>query len=1034
MASDPDRVQNVFQRMLEIPLAERSVALDEACNRDDKLRQQVEAMLAAHSQQAREQPPTRESDPGSSIAATLDSERPSGMVDPSEEFTQNVSATQDSEPGPGATADFCHDSVSGAVIAGRYTLQAKIGEGGMGEVWVAKQTTPVQRKVALKLIKKGMDSKSVLQRFEQERQALAMMDHPNIARVLDGGITPSGQPFFVMELVKGKPLTQFCDEAKLTTGQRLELFVPICQAVQHAHQKGIVHRDLKPANILVTSIDSRPVAKVIDFGVAKATAGKLTDVSMSTQFGAVVGTLEYMSPEQAGYSCSDVDTRADIYSLGVVLYELLTGLRPIDASRLRKAGLAEMIRLIQEEEPSKPSTRLSTDAALPSLAAVRGADPRRLTSMLRGELDWVVMKCLEKTRERRYETANALSRDIQRFLVDEPVEARPASASYRIQKFLQRNRGSVLAASLVAISLIVGLAGTVWGLVQARRQEGLARQEATAAESARASEFQQRQIAEQANGLAFDALNAFTSELMSNVLGGKQELTTTETSILESAQQQWQVFADSKGDSVQSRVIRAAGAQNLGVIQLKLGLLEEAEASERQALAIRAALAQEFPKNVQYQESWASRLQQLGGLLRGSGQRAEAEQNFKQAEKIYATLSANNPSQGDLARSWSETCISVANVERDFGNWSESRSYYLKALGIQQKLTEKFPRQPNYWDSLARSNWGLAYLSKRLGEYDEASGYYLRAISVYEDLAGKAPEAILYRQALGSLRREYGVSLGDRGQDEAAAEQLRLALPYQQAIVSEFPSMPEYRLDLARTQRDYAKILGYLDQTSLAEAEFGSALEQFKLVTDQQPTNLLYQREFGMTYTLLANLHYDDNQLEKALAAYNLAAPILTQVYVQNQNVVLARNALCQMHEYRADTLDRLERHRDALVDRNKVLQFCGEEKRTIHRYQQVDTRLRAGEVEAAVAELEILSQLENDNQNHWFQFAKLYAIAGGELPERQAELQSKSLQLLNKAIGLGFDDLERLRSESDLDSLRELPGFKAVLAELESC
>ncbi len=338
----------------------------------------------------------------------------------------------------------------------------------MGEVWVAKQSEPVKRKVALKLIKTGMDSRAVLQRFEQERQALAMMDHPNIAKVLDAGLTPNGQPFFAMELVNGLPLNKFCDELKLTPKDRLELFVPICQAVQHAHQKGIVHRDLKPANILITMIDARPVPKVIDFGVAKATAGKLTDESLSTQFGAIVGTLEYMSPEQAGFTGEDIDTRADIYSLGVILYELLTGLRPIDAARLKKAALTEMIRIIREEEPSKPSTRLSTDASLPSLAAMRQTDPRKLMTMLRGELDWVVMKCLEKNRERRYETANALARDIQRYLADEAVEARPPSATYRFQKFVKRHKGQVIAASLVLLVLLGGIAGTTLGLFRAQ--------------------------------------------------------------------------------------------------------------------------------------------------------------------------------------------------------------------------------------------------------------------------------------------------------------------------------------------------------------------------------------------------------------------------------------------------------------------------------------------------------------------------------------------------------------------------------------
>jgi WD40 repeat protein/serine/threonine protein kinase len=391
----------------------------------------------------------------------------------------------------------------GACI-GPYTLVQKLGEGGMGEVWVAKQSEPVKRKVALKLIKRGMDSKDVLARFEQERQALAMMDHPNIAKVFDGGVVgegtrgwrlgarepqegqPSltaspqplaplhGQPYFVMELVNGLPLTKFCDEARLTPRQRMELFIPVCQAVQHAHQKGIVHRDLKPSNILVTMYDGQPVPKVIDFGVAKALGGKLTDESMATQFGAVVGTFEYMSPEQAGFSGQDIDTRADIYSLGVILYELLTGLRPIDGQRLRKAALTEMIRILQEEEPSKPSTRLSSDASLPSLAALRQTDPKRLTALLRGELDWVVMKCLEKSRDRRYETVNGLARDLQHYLADEPVEARPPSFKYRAGKFLRRHKGPVLAASLVLLVLIGGVIGTTWGFVREATQRKIA--------------------------------------------------------------------------------------------------------------------------------------------------------------------------------------------------------------------------------------------------------------------------------------------------------------------------------------------------------------------------------------------------------------------------------------------------------------------------------------------------------------------------------------------------------------------------------
>lgn len=382
------------------------------------------------------------------------------------------------DPGLQKTSREKPTPTEGITIAERYILQDKIGEGGMGEVWCAKQFAPVKRRVALKLIKRGMDSEAVLARFEQERQALALMDHPNIAQVLDGGVTETGQSFFVMELVNGLPLTKFADESKLSTAERLELFVPICHAVQHAHQKGIVHRDLKPANIMVTMIDGKPVPKVIDFGVAKATGGSLSEQSVETQFGAVIGTLEYMSPEQAGYSGVDIDTRADIYSLGVVLYELLTGLRPIDQTRLKEAGLAEMIRVIKEDDPSRPSTRLSTSQSLPSLAAVRRIEPRRLTALLKGELDWVVMKCLQKSRDRRYDTANGLARDIQRFLAGEVVEARPASAGYRLSKFLSRNKGPVIASGLVVGALIAGVAGTTWGWVESRRQAEVARLEA----------------------------------------------------------------------------------------------------------------------------------------------------------------------------------------------------------------------------------------------------------------------------------------------------------------------------------------------------------------------------------------------------------------------------------------------------------------------------------------------------------------------------------------------------------------------------
>ena len=340
-------------------------------------------------------------------------------------------------------------------VIGPYKLLQIIGEGGMGTVYMAQQSKPVERRVVLKIIKAGMDTKQVIGRFEAERQALAIMDHPNIAKVLDAGTTHSGHPYFVMELVKGVPITKYCDEKKLNLRQRLELMIPVCQAIQHAHQKGIIHRDIKPSNVLVAQYDGRPVPKVIDFGVAKATAQKLTEKTMFTEFGQVIGTLEYMSPEQAELNQLDIDTRSDVYSLGVLLYELLTGSTPHDGKKLRSAAFGEMLRMIREDEPQRPSNRLSTSSTLPSIAATRNIEPSRLGSTVRGELDWIVMKALEKDRARRYSTSLNLAEDLSRYLNDEPVLAFPPSIIYQLRKYTHRNKRTVVFSALATASLIL---------------------------------------------------------------------------------------------------------------------------------------------------------------------------------------------------------------------------------------------------------------------------------------------------------------------------------------------------------------------------------------------------------------------------------------------------------------------------------------------------------------------------------------------------------------------------------------------------
>jgi serine/threonine protein kinase len=460
VAIDSARAKSLFLAAADLAdPAQRAAYLDRECGGDAALRQRVEALLLADAAVAA-LPPDASSVPQAALPApTADHPPPT-------------------EPQPGA------------VIAGKYRLAERLGEGGMGTVWVAHQSEPVKRKVALKFIKAGLDSKAVLARFEAERQALALMDHPNIARVLDGGLH-KGRPFFVMELVKGVPITEYCDARKLTPSQRLELFVPVCQAIQHAHQKGIIHRDIKPSNVLVALYDDRPVPKVIDFGVAKATGGTLTEQTLETAFGGVVGTPQYMSPEQASLNNLDIDTRSDVYSLGILLYELLAGSPPFARQELRQAGLLEILRVVREEEPPRPSTKLSSAEALPSLSASRGTEPRKLTALLRNELDWIVMKALEKDRARRYETANGFAADVNRYLAGEPVLAHPPSTAYRLKKFVRRHRPQVLAASLVLLALLAGVVGTTLGLVQAN-------QAAEAEGNAKNDAVEQQRLAEQA--------------------------------------------------------------------------------------------------------------------------------------------------------------------------------------------------------------------------------------------------------------------------------------------------------------------------------------------------------------------------------------------------------------------------------------------------------------------------------------------------------------------------------------------------------
>jgi serine/threonine protein kinase/tetratricopeptide (TPR) repeat protein len=466
--SEASPAESIFFAALELPPGDRAAFLERACAGDAALRGRIEQMLAAQSH----------------LGAFLDPPQPGAPIDPGATLPLVPPATES----------------AGAVIAGKYKLLERIGEGGMGSVWLADQLEPVRRRVAVKLIRSECgSSQTILARFDAERQAIALMDHPNIAKLLDAGTTvpadgpalAAGRPYFVMELIKGVPLNEYCDRHTLGITERLTLFMQICSAVQHAHQKGITHRDLKPSNILVESHDGKPVPKVIDFGLAKAVSGRpLTDHSLVTGFGAVVGTPLYMAPEQAHFNAIDVDTRADIYALGVNLYELLTGTTPVGREQLRRAALDEILRLVRESEPPTPSKRLSSPDSPAGVAANRLTEPSKLSRLLRGDLDWIVMKALSKERDRRYDSAGTFARDIERFLNHEPVLAGPPGMAYRVRKFVRRNRGRVVAGVLLLLALILGLAGTTYGLVEAERARG----QAVAAEAdarARADELQQ---------------------------------------------------------------------------------------------------------------------------------------------------------------------------------------------------------------------------------------------------------------------------------------------------------------------------------------------------------------------------------------------------------------------------------------------------------------------------------------------------------------------------------------------------------------
>ena len=534
---------------------------------------------------------------------------------------------------------------------GRYKLLEQIGEGGCGMVFMAEQEEPIRRKVALKVIKLGMDTRQVIARFEAERQALALMDHPNIAKVYDAGATATGRPYFVMELVRGLRITDYCNDKRVPTRKRLELFIQVCQAVQHAHQKGIIHRDLKPSNILVTVNDGVAVPKVIDFGIAKATSGeRLTDKTVFTAFHQFLGTPAYMSPEQAELTSVDIDTRSDIYTLGVLLYELLTGQTPFDASELLQAGLDEMRRTLREKEPARPSTRLSTLGAdqLTATAHLQGIDPPKLINLVRGDLDWIVLKCLEKDRARRYETANALLTDIQRHLGNEPVTARPRSRLYEFQKTVRRHKFGFAATAAVMLTLFFGLGIATWSLVKERHARQ--RADTEAAKSAQIARF----LEDMLRGIDPKKAQERDTTLLQEALG--------------------RTAGQVARDLTNQPAVEAHLKNTIGNIYAALGDFQNAELMARSALALRGSdPAGQLADLAESHFDLAHHLWRQGKL-------AEAEQVAREG-LVLATDSVGKKSPL-VAKSLAQLGVIV----QDRGRLPEAESFFRQSLTMRKQL------------------------------------------------------------------------------------------------------------------------------------------------------------------------------------------------------------------------------------------------------------------------------------------------------------------------------------------------------------
>jgi serine/threonine protein kinase/tetratricopeptide (TPR) repeat protein len=783
---------------LKVPLHERTHFLSQACQSDSALRLKVEELIRAYEESGE-----------------------FGDVGPKDNVPPTQGPKRREVRGPGTRL-------------GNYKLLQQIGEGGFGVVYMAEQSEPVKRKVAVKVVKPGMDTREVIARFEAERQALALMDHPNIARVFDAGSTPSGHPYFVMELVRGVSVTEYCEKNKLSTRERLQLFTHICHAVQHAHDKGVIHRDLKPSNLMVTLHDGKPVPKVIDFGVAKALNRQLTEKTLFTAYGQMVGTPQYMSPEQAEMSGLGVDTRCDVYSLGVILYELLTGTTPLDQQRLRSAAYAEMIRMIQEEEPPKPSTRVgSTVSDATVVARHRNVDPRKLAQELRGELDWIVMKAIEKDRGQRYETANGLVADIESYLADAPIAACPPSLRYRFRKFARRNKallataaglGLILVACAVLSTMMAVRAWNTHRLASRRLEaEGQALAEA---EGARRDEASQRAAAERERDRARNAESsakvaleralAAERESQSNFRMARQTvdqyLTTVSESqlltvpgmqplredLIDSARRFYEQFVE---DQQQDADLR----EGLALTYLRLGNLEREMRRSDRAQMYHAKAQKELESLIQRADRSRTRLRNLAEVYRQQGK-------FAPAVRLCNLVLQEDPQDR-------ETQLLLASIYNSIGidreDLAERIGIYRKAFAIRRGLVQLDPTNAEYLGDFSSTLNNVGVLLNRQGQRRRGLEMYQLAVKYVDQAFALAPYSMLYGRFAAISHRNIASSAANLGLEDEAERSYRAVADTWHTMAVNNPTIAEYKSERYRALQqmaNYQRAIGQDEQ------------------------------------------------------------------------------------------------------------------------------------------------------------------------------------------------------------------------------